>query len=507
MTGQTADTIREVQVLKMLRHPHIIRYYTSFVEEGAVCIVMEYAEGGDLQMLLKDHKRRNKRFSERKVWQFAFELASALSHLHTHHIIHRDVKCLNVLLTKDHHVKLGDLGASKIALQSALHLTRVGTPLYLAPELVKQQAYDEKVDVWALGCVLYLLAAFEAPFQGENILALGSAIVNKQPKPIPAAYSPHLWTFIQRLLTKHAAQRPTISEALDMLPIEGKASLGALSSLEDQSTNFTSAGKEEISGGKTGDQVKRKVKIPNHLKELIRQLENPTIRSTVLSPRTLQAQNPVVRTQGGAVAAQSEEMRRKYAASVLSLRPKLLPEAPVYENVSCSPAILPKSTLIPTVSKLHSPELSKPLVSALKSPEKDMRSSCSSAVIEAKEPLILVKCGRIRASEEDKAVFRRLFAPIRPKTAGHRVRLMLDQPSSPSPKPETASNALNIVPKPIEKGVNVRPATARTKSERSNPLFRPAKLATLLRPSSTWTIATSSHSETSKKRLSVKDLY
>jgi len=487
MTGQTADTIREVQLLKMIRHPHIIRYYTSFVEEGSVCIVMEFAEGGDLQRLLRDHKERNKHFSERKVWRFAFELASALSHLHTHHIIHRDVKCLNVLLTKDHHVKLGDLGASKIALQSALHLTRVGTPLYLAPELVKQQAYDCKVDVWALGCVLYLLTSFEAPFQGENLLALGSAIVSKQPKPIPAIYSPRLWTYIQRLLTKQPAQRPTISEALDMIPAEEKAALEVLPGLEELSTNFTLAGKEETQGGgKT--QALRKVRIPDHLKELIRKLENPVMRSTAVSPRALHPGNSVER-------AISPSQPREVRAPALSPRPIKSPESLLHSDETArsvlkSAHIPPKATPSkPTIAKLHAPQDSQ----SLKPAERDPR--VSSVVIEAKEPLILVRGGRTQVSEEERAALIRIFAPTRPKTAGHRVQLAIDQPDS-KPLPHSTS-AINAI---------LRPATARLKSDRSNPLFRPAKLAALLRPC-TWTLAASSHPANCKKRLSVKDLY
>lgn len=490
VTGQTADTTREVQVLKMIRHPHIIRYYTSFVEEGNVCIVMEYAEGGDLQRLLRDHKERNKRFSERKVWRFAFELASALSHLHSHHIIHRDVKCLNVLLTKDHHVKLGDLGASKVALQSALHLTRVGTPLYLAPELVKQQAYDSKVDVWALGCVLYLLTAFEAPFQGENLLALGSAIVTKQPKPIPTLYSPRLWLFIQRLLTKQPAQRPSIAEALDLIPTEEKTTLDPIPGLESLSTNFTLAGKEEAQSRKQGDagksqiQTVRKVKVPDHLKELIKQLENPVLRSTALSPRAVHSAN-----------SEDRALSQGQLASPIPSKPpeSLLHTAKTARSALRSAFLPPTATpspAKPTITKLHAPEVSQPFKSA----GRETKTSSNSAVIEAKEPIILVRSGRTRISDEEKAALSRIFAPTRPKTAGHRVQLVLDPPSSPSPQPlPHSTSAVKTV---------LRPATARL---RSNPLFRPAKLVTLLRPC-IWTLTASSHSANRKKRLSVKDL-
>ena len=113
------------------------------------------------------------------IWSIGFEVCEAVKHLHQCNIIHRDIKCLNIFLTKDKHVKLGDLGVSKIISQGSMQVARVGTPLYLAPELIKQQPYDFKVDVWALGCVLYTLATLESPFQASNLISLGHKIINK----------------------------------------------------------------------------------------------------------------------------------------------------------------------------------------------------------------------------------------------------------------------------------------------------------------------------------------
>ncbi len=89
----------------------------------------------------------------------------AIDYLHSHRIIHRDIKCLNILLTADKKIKIGDLGVSKIVSHSgAMNGTRVGTPLYLSPELVKQNPYDYKIDIWALGCAIYHLSCLEPPF-------------------------------------------------------------------------------------------------------------------------------------------------------------------------------------------------------------------------------------------------------------------------------------------------------------------------------------------------------
>ena len=154
---------------------------------------MEYAEEGDLYRLLKEQRRRKKYFSERDIWKFTYELTLAIEYLHARNIMHRDIKCLNVFISRDKKIKLGDMGVSKIVSSAAaLQGTRVGTPLYLSPELVRQQPYDLKVDIWALGCAIYHLASLDPPFHGDNLITLGNNIVHKVPKPLPRCYSHRL---------------------------------------------------------------------------------------------------------------------------------------------------------------------------------------------------------------------------------------------------------------------------------------------------------------------------
>ena len=211
------EALFEVQILKTIDHPHIIKYYGSFLEDQTLNIIMEYAEAGDLQKHLRQIREKKKKFAEKEIWKYAGELASAIYYLHTRNIIHRDIKCLNILLTKDHQLKLADLGASKIT-DAQMLATRVGTPLYLAPELVRQVPYDLKVDIWALGCVLYQVSCMEAPFVGDNLISLGYSIVNRRPKQLPPNYSARLNDFVMILLSKKPQDRPGIKEVIKMLP-------------------------------------------------------------------------------------------------------------------------------------------------------------------------------------------------------------------------------------------------------------------------------------------------
>lgn len=102
--------------------------------------------------------------------------------------------------------------------QAALHCTRVGTPLYLAPELIKQVPYDSKVDLWSVGCSLYHLAALEPPFSGDNLIALGNNICKTKHKDIPKIYSKELKYLIDSLMNKKPEERPTAVEALKLIP-------------------------------------------------------------------------------------------------------------------------------------------------------------------------------------------------------------------------------------------------------------------------------------------------
>ena len=175
---------------------------------------MEYAELGDLYSLIKHYKKHSKHFSESDLWKISSEILTGLDYLHSHNIIHRDIKCLNLFITKDRHIKIGDLGVSAFSSSGDnLHYTRVGTPLYISPELVKQKPYDYKTDIWSFGCSLYHLACLEPPFTGGNLIVLGNNIVKGVPKGLPSQYSNELKSFVDKMLEKKAEKRPSAREA------------------------------------------------------------------------------------------------------------------------------------------------------------------------------------------------------------------------------------------------------------------------------------------------------
>ncbi len=111
------NALNEVRILASIEHPNIAAYKEAFFEESTstLCIVMEYADGGDLQSKINQMKRESKHMKEEDIWNIFYQMVVGLQALHKIKIVHRDIKCANVFLTKNGIVKLGDLNVSKIA--------------------------------------------------------------------------------------------------------------------------------------------------------------------------------------------------------------------------------------------------------------------------------------------------------------------------------------------------------------------------------------------------------
>lgn len=196
----------EIEILTKLNHPHIIMLFDSFETDSDFVVVMEYAQG-ELYDILEDDKQ----LPAKEVQKIAKQLIQALNYLHSNRIIHRDMKPQNILIGQNGAVKLADFGFARSMSYNTIVLTSIkGTPLYMAPELVQERAYDNRVDLWSLGCILYELYYGKPPFYTNNLFALIKKIVcepvkfdNKADDPI----SPEFKNFLSGLLTKSASSR------------------------------------------------------------------------------------------------------------------------------------------------------------------------------------------------------------------------------------------------------------------------------------------------------------
>jgi NIMA (never in mitosis gene a)-related kinase 1/4/5 len=213
------SALKEVSIIEANSHPHVITYFSSCIYQKKLLILMEYASGGDLQYLINTYKKNRLYLSEKSIWKMLYEICLGVEYLHKNNIIHRDIKCLNIILNENKRIKIADMGVCKIfSGKDPMEGSQVGTPLYLSPEIIQHKPYDMKVDIWGIGCVAYNLACLEPPFQAENLISLARLIVKARPKPIPSCYSPRLYDFILRLMDKRPSIRPSISEVFELIP-------------------------------------------------------------------------------------------------------------------------------------------------------------------------------------------------------------------------------------------------------------------------------------------------
>ena len=134
---QREDAINEVHVLKAMRHPYIVTYKESFMDKRCLCIVMDYADGGDLYTKIANQKKIGKVcYTEDQILDWFVQMALAMKHIHDRKILHRDLKTQNIFTSKEGFIKIGDFGIARV-LQHTYDCaqTAIGTPYYLSPEI------------------------------------------------------------------------------------------------------------------------------------------------------------------------------------------------------------------------------------------------------------------------------------------------------------------------------------------------------------------------------------
>lgn len=213
--------LQEVEVLRRMHHPHVVRHFSSWLHGGkgteALITVMEYCAGGDLRAWLEVCSRDGEHLPENYVLNLFAQMALGLRYVHSQKILHRDLKTSNMLLDGEHRVvKIGDFGIARVLDSTvAVAITTLGTPYYMSPEVCKGEPYRDKSDMWSLGCVLYELCMFRHAFESQSLLGLVYCIVSERYEPVPAdQYSSALAELLACLLAKRDEERPSAFEAL-----------------------------------------------------------------------------------------------------------------------------------------------------------------------------------------------------------------------------------------------------------------------------------------------------
>ncbi|XP_014863381.1 PREDICTED: serine/threonine-protein kinase Nek1 isoform X6 [Poecilia mexicana] len=208
------ESRREVAVLANMSHPNIVQYKESFEEGGCLYIVMDYCEGGDL--FKKINSQKGVLFPEEQILDWFVQICLALKHVHGRKILHRDIKSQNIFLTKEGTVQLGDFGIARV-LNSTVELARtcIGTPYYLSPEICENKPYNNKSDIWALGCVLYEMCTLKHAFEAGNMKNLVLKIIRGSYPPVSVHYSQELRSLLAQLFKRNPRERPSIGNILD----------------------------------------------------------------------------------------------------------------------------------------------------------------------------------------------------------------------------------------------------------------------------------------------------
>lgn len=204
----------EVQILKEITHPNIIKLEKSFEEANTLYIIMELAKGGDLQSKINAMKKNNEKFKVSTIWKYAFQIISGLNILHSNNIVHRDVKASNIFIINENVLKIADFNIGKVIEKDILN-TQIGTPAMMSPEIWKGEPYNSKADIWSLGCVVYQLATLKHPFIATTFPALYSKITNAQFKKVKN-YPAALTHFIESLLQIDPNLRPSCEDLLKL---------------------------------------------------------------------------------------------------------------------------------------------------------------------------------------------------------------------------------------------------------------------------------------------------
>jgi len=212
---QRKDAANEVKVLSSLKHPYIVSYRESFTEHRNLAIVMDYADGGDLHDRIVRTRKAGKTFPEEKILRWLTEATLALKYMHDKHVLHRDLKSQNLFLTSQDRLRIGDFGISKVLESTAAFAkTTIGTPYYLSPEICMEKPYSFSSDVWALGCILYEMAALRVPFDAGSLQSLVHKITRGPTPVLPSSYSSEMRQLCSDLLHRDNTQRPAAPEIL-----------------------------------------------------------------------------------------------------------------------------------------------------------------------------------------------------------------------------------------------------------------------------------------------------
>ena len=214
---------REIVLLQKLNHPNINKYYKSFNINNCIYIIMEFMNNGDVQGFIKAHEKFNKPVREEEVWNILLQSMNALKYIHSQNVIHRDIKPANLFMTNEKTIKIGDFGVaakmpgSKTSVNANFSGTVVGSPMFMSPEMLREEEYDKNTDIFSMGIAMYELCFFQSPKKAGMTLD-GKIVLRDNPiQKNLNIYSQQLLKILQLMIEEDKSKRPSASELCQLI--------------------------------------------------------------------------------------------------------------------------------------------------------------------------------------------------------------------------------------------------------------------------------------------------
>jgi len=219
--------LQEITLLQQLNHSNVNRYYKTFNYNPYIYIIMEFMDNGDISGFINAHNKFKIPVREEEVWNILLQCLNALSYIHKRGVIHRDIKPANLYMTNDKTIKLGDFGVSakinnfnQSIRENYSNGTVVGTPLYMSPEMINNRGYDNKTDVYSLGCTIHEICFYQLPRKAMPGPNNTISFINVPKKENSNYYSQQLINIINRMIELDPKKRPDSEQLCEMVKNE-----------------------------------------------------------------------------------------------------------------------------------------------------------------------------------------------------------------------------------------------------------------------------------------------
>jgi len=315
----------EIKLIKRCDCPHIVKYYGSYFYENKLWIAIEFCDGGSALDIIRKLK---KTLTEEQIRSILKQVVDAVNYIHnvSPPICHRDIKAGNILLNAKGEVKVADFGISAQITTTMKKLnTQIGSPYWMAPEVLNEEKYDLKVDIWSIGILTIELAQGKPPWFEQGALRALFLISTKPPPTLehPEEWSANFIGFLARCLVRDPINRPTAKELSEQPFLQTPVNYSVLSSLVEEASLISTDHNSE--GGSTGESANSSEAFDPIQPEAIQKEEKPTVvswmdvlRETKSSPITKPtSKKPEEKKEKEKDNKNSKKRKKKYFTTII----------------------------------------------------------------------------------------------------------------------------------------------------------------------------------------------